>query len=130
MLGLKPDQVAWALGITIPTLGVWVESHPELREYADEGKLKDLELIESAFDLAVGYKDDQGRRVGASSDMCKFLLKNRLGMRDKPDDGTPEEGAINAMMRNPEALKKAMRNLLDAFEDEEKTMMPTSIVDQ
>ena len=123
MLGLSPDQIAWVLGVKLPTLKVWTETYPELREAARKGRLKDLELIEAAFDLAVGRLDKNGNRVGASPDLLKFLLKSRLKMSDRPEPAKPG-GVID--VTDPKELGKTIRNVLQALDDEDSALAPTN----
>ena len=77
--GASIEEVALKLGITRSSYYNWKEIHPEFNHAAELGEqVAAVYLQKVAYQIAIG-------EIEASPAMMIFILKNRLGWRDKSD---------------------------------------------
>ena len=105
-----PDRIAAAIGISVSTLNRWLKSYPELVEACEEVMHMHAQVVESAWEMAVGYKHPVTKQRIASVAMIKFWLQTQ--MPERFGGGDPDEQARRSLN---EATSK-IGDLVDAIE--------------
>lgn len=80
--GLIDEQLAVVLGVSVSTINLWKEEHPEFSESIKEGKTTpNGKVVQSLFKRACGFIDSDGREYPPDTTACIYWTKNRM-----PDD--------------------------------------------
>ena len=117
--GFRDEAVAAVVGVAPETLKAWFSRYPALGECRVEARMREADLIDTAFRMALGEVDEAtGQFTGGSPSMMQFILERRYGWvkpapaarsgkgkgaqqaaRELPDEGLPEalDRAIAAM---------------------------------
>lgn len=118
--GATNPELAHHFGVATRTITDWRNAHPEFREAVGLGKdAADERVVRSLYERALGYEDDDGRRIPGDTTACIFWLKNRRKEwrdRNQHEMSGPDGGPIKieGTMSDLEAARLIARVLLKA----------------
>ena len=103
------EETAAVVGIPVAMLLTWLEIHPEMEQARARVARRDLEILESLEDTAIGDWDaERGRYVGGNPRLLMFLARTRLDMREPKET----KGDV-ADMRTPAEIHRAALMFLE-----------------
>jgi len=119
-LGLTDEEISWVLGVSVSTLNLYKQKHPEFSEAIKKGKIvADQKVVEGLYKRATGYdhkavkifqhggeiiEQEYTEHRPPDPTACIFWLQNRRRQdwRDRRGEGAAGQGTVNIIIEKPE----------------------------